>query len=221
MSKISSFLLSACLLLTFFYSTQAMAAQDVRSSRIFDFEKARQAIALLEQPEAEIDLARAKLAIDKMVDPTIDADAALGLLDDMIDTIQSMVGPNPSSQAKVHAIRKYLYTNGQWNHGEAYQYDFDDPLGTKIANKMLPNYMASKKGNCITMPFLFIILGDRLGINVAASTAPLHVLVKYTDDATGRTYNLEATSGANPACDSWYRQQMPMTDQAIANGIYL
>lgn len=46
------------------------------------------------------------------------------------------------------------------------------------------------------MPFLFIILGDRLGINVTASVAPLHVFVKFTDE-NGVIHNLETTSGTN------------------------
>ncbi len=32
------------------------------------------------------------------------------------------------------------------------------------------------------MPFLFIILGQKLGLDVTASTAPEHVFVKYRDD---------------------------------------
>jgi hypothetical protein len=46
------------------------------------------------------------------------------------------------------------------------------------------------------------------------------VFVKYKD-GTGTWYNLEATSGANPTRDVWYSQQLPMTDQAVANGVYL
>lgn len=119
------------------------------------------------------------------------------------------------------AIKKYLYEPGVWNNFQVYHYDFDDPLGAKIANKLIPNYLFSKKGNCVSMPILFIILGQKIEIKVTASEAPLHVFVKYTDDATGTTYNLETTSGANPARDEWYQQEMPMTNEAIANGIYL
>ncbi len=71
------------------------------------------------------------------------------------------------------------------------------------------------------MPFLFILLADRMGLDVTASTAPLHVFVKFTDDATGTTFNVEATSGANPAKDSWYAKNLPMTDIALKNGVYM
>lgn len=125
-----------------------------------------------------------------------------------------------SSTSRLLALRRYVYESGQWNDYQPFQYDLEDPFGTKIVNKLLPSYLASKRGNCVTMPLLFIILGQRLGIEVTASTAPKHLLVKFKNEM-GIWSNLEATSGANPARDVWIRSQLPMTDQAIANGVYL
>lgn len=182
--------------------------------------EARRIAALLEQPEEKMDFARIKLTIDKMVDPTIDIDANLQRIETIVGQIKGMLGPYSTSNDKLIALRRYLYEPGPWNDYEAYHYDFDDPLGIKIVNKLLPNYLKTKKGQCVSMPFLFIVLGQRLGLDVVASTAPEHVFVKYTDDA-GVTHNLEATSGATPQREVWMRQQSPMTDEAIANGIYL
>ena len=178
-------------------------------------------LALLDVPEHKLDFARAKLTIDNLIDPAIDVEASLSEIDGMVQAIWGMVGPSASSMEKVAAIRTYIYKSGPWNGYRPYQYDHDDPLGIHLPNKLIPNYVASRRGNCITMPFLFIMLADRMGVNVTASTAPLHVMVKFTDDATGRTYNLETTSGALPAREVWYRQNMPMTDRAISNGLYL
>lgn len=177
--------------------------------------------AVLQQPESKIDLAKIKMTIDKMIDPTIDVAAGLKQIDSIVAKIRAMLGNNPSSNDKMMTLKKYLYEKGPWNDYKPYYYDFDDPMGTKLSNKLLQNYMATRKGNCVSMPVLFIILGDRLGIDVTASTAPLHIFVKYTDAESGITYNLEATSGANPSRDEWYRLKMPMTEKAIANGLYL
>ena len=194
---------------------------EVLGSDVGNFPEAARIRAILQQPESEMDLAKIKLTIDKMIDPSINVDVGLRQIDAIVAQIRAMLGSNPSSNDKVRTLKRYLYEKGSWNTYQAYHYDFDDPRGTKISNKLLTNYMASKKGNCVSMPFLFIVLGQRLGIDVTVSTAPEHVFVKYTDSDTGTTYNLEATSGANPTRDVWYRQQMPMTDEAIANGIYL
>ncbi|MGK9232533.1 hypothetical protein KXS07_11410 [Inquilinus limosus] len=81
--------------------------------------------------------------------------------------------------------------------------------------------MSTRKGNCISMPILFLVLGDRIGLNVTLATAPLHVFVKWRDAETGQSWNLEATSGAGFTRDDWYRQKLPMTDEAVKNGVYL
>lgn len=204
-----------------FASVQAESNRLPWGLNIDSFNEAKQIKEILQQPDKDIDLAKIKLTIDKMIDPAIDIEANLKRIDRIVAKIRALLGSKPTSQAKMLAIKKYLYEPGEWNDFQAYRYDFDDPLGTKISNKLLPNYLDSKKGNCVSMPFLFIILGQRMGINVTAAEAPLHIFVKYTDDTTGRTVNLETTSGANPARDEWYRQGMPMTDEALANGVYL
>ncbi|MDP1615219.1 MAG: transglutaminase family protein [Methylococcales bacterium] len=199
-------------------------AEVVNLTTVFDssnFREAQTLKAILEQPEEAIDFAKANLTIDKIVDPSIDIEANIKKIDAIVKTIQSLLPAGATSRDKMLAIRKYLYEPGAWNNNQPYQYDFDDPKGTKIINKLLPTYLTTKKGNCISMPLLFIVLGQRLGIDVTASTAPLHVLVKYTDSDTGQSYNLETTSGANPSRDVWYQQTMHINDQALANRIYL
>lgn len=177
--------------------------------------------SVLVAPDAEIDFAKAKLTFDKLVSPTLDISATLNQLDLASETVTRMAGPSPSNRAKLNAIRTYLYESGDWNERRPFQYDMTDPQGQKLSNRLLGSYLDTRRGNCITMPILFLILADRMHLPVALSRAPLHFFIKYTDDVTGQTLNLETTSGGYPARDSWIREQMPMTDQAIANGLYL
>lgn len=176
--------------------------------------------AILEQPEDRIDLARAELSIDQLIDPSIDINATLKKLDAMATEIRRKLPPRPSSLDKVQALREYLYVKGEWNRNQPFQYDFSDPKGTRVRNKLLPNFLASRKGNCVSMPFLFIMLGQKLGIEVTAAEAPAHVFVKYRNEA-GQWFNLETTSTGGPTADASYREQAPMTDEAIANGVYM
>ncbi len=175
---------------------------------------------LLAIPEDKVDFAYAKLTIDQIIDPNINIDDEIHRLDRMVQDVQAM-GVFTRSMDKKNALRRYLYEKGSWNRHQSFTYDFSDPKGTNIENKLLANYLTSKKGNCVSMPVLFITLGQKLGLNVTASTAPLHVFVKYTDDETGITYNLETTSGGNPARDSWLRQGFSISDLAIKNGVYM
>ncbi|MER9554387.1 transglutaminase family protein [Mesorhizobium sp. M0323] len=182
--------------------------------------------ALVNAPDQQTDFARVKLAVDKFADPSIDADAALAEIDAMVVTVDKMLSSLPPDTAstsleKMKALRTFLYEGGWWNNGRPFVYDLSDPYGQKPGSQSLPNYLATKRGNCVSMPILFLILGKRLNLDVTLSTAPLHVFVKFTDDATGKTWNLETTSGAGFTRDAWYRQKLPMTDDAIANGVYL
>lgn len=177
--------------------------------------------SMLATPDEEIDFAKAKLTFDKLVTPTLDIAASLKRLDAISQTVTRMAGPSPSDRAKLTAIRTYLYESGDWNERRPYQYDVTDPKGQKLSNRLLASYLETRRGNCVTMPILFLILTDRMHLPVALSRAPLHFFIKYTDDVSGQALNLETTSGGYPARDSWIREQMPMTDQAIANGLYL
>jgi regulator of sirC expression with transglutaminase-like and TPR domain len=178
-------------------------------------------LSLLDEPEERIDFAKAKLTIDRLVDHKIDVALWQARIDQMVQTAKTMAGPNATAIQKLTAVRRFIYENGEWNGHRSFKYDLTDPLGTKIVNKLLPTYIETRRGNCVSMPALFIILADRLGVHVTASTAPFHVFVKFVDDTSGKTYNLETTSGGYPARDTWFRQKMPMTDEAIKNGLYM
>lgn len=167
-----------------------------------------------------LDFAQAKVEADRLIDRSVSIDTQLAQIDQMVATIRTMLPPNATSWDKVETIRRYIYQAGAWNDGRAFSYDHDDPYGLDVRNKLLSDYIQDRRGNCITMPFLFIILGQRLGLDVTPAMAPLHVFVKFTDDE-GVTHNLEATSGAGRARDQHYRDLLPITDAAISNGVFL
>jgi regulator of sirC expression with transglutaminase-like and TPR domain len=166
------------------------------------------------------DLTSTKLALDKLVDPTIDDEAVRRELDQLATQARTIAGPNATDEQKINAVRRVIYKAGPWNGNRPFSYDHDDPLGLNVRNKLLSTYLRTRRGNCVSMPTLFLILADRLGLNVSFGTAPLHVFIRYTDPQ-GRAFNIETTSGANLARPEWYRQNLPMTDKAIQSGLYM
>ena len=176
--------------------------------------------ALLAGPESELDYAHAKLAIDRLVDPTLDVDGAAAELDRLTAAASGLSGPAAGPNARLAALRRLIYEPGPWNEGRPYAYDQDDPLGQSPRSRLLPVYLETRLGNCVSMPILFLILADRLGLDMALAEAPLHMFVRWRD-VSGGTLNLETTSGAHPARDMWFRHNMPMTDLALANGLYM
>jgi regulator of sirC expression with transglutaminase-like and TPR domain len=176
--------------------------------------------AVLAEHEARLDYAAAKLALDAAVEPGQDRAAAERMLDGFTATATLMAGAQASIESKLVALRRMLYEPGPWNGRRPFVYDPDDPSGERVANKLLANYLTTRRGNCVSMPILFLILAGRLGLEAGLATAPLHIFVRCHVEG-GREINIEATSGGHPARDSWIRQTMPMSDLAVASGLYM
>lgn len=191
-------------------SSAAAAAADIRA----DVE------ALFRLDPPRFDFARIKLETDRLIDPSIDVDARLAEVEHMAATIATANPPDASAWDRLGALRQFLYEPGSWNRNHPFAYDHDDPYGDEVTNKLLSDYLDDRRGNCVTMPFLVTILGQRLGLDMTPAMAPLHVFVKFTDDE-GKTWNLEATSGAGAARDQHYRDHLPITDAALENGVFL
>lgn len=176
---------------------------------------------MLLMPAEKIDLLEVKLAVDKVIDPSIDVAAIRKQFEIMVSDIKRNQRPNMTSIEKLQAIRLYLYGKGPWNNFQPYEYDFSDPEGKNLRGKLLSNYLRTKKGNCVSMPILMMLLADRMGLDVSLAYAPEHSLMKFTETETGKTYNVEATSGGGFSRDEWYQKTMQVTDDEIKNGIYL
>jgi regulator of sirC expression with transglutaminase-like and TPR domain len=175
---------------------------------------------ILNRPEGRLNFLDAATTFDRLIDPQSDSVAARATVARLVDAARQMAGPKPNDTYKLAAIRQAIYVAGAWNYHRPFIYDLEDPLGTNVRSKMLSSYVRSRKGNCVSMPTLFLIVADGMGLNVRLAAAPLHLFVRYTDPA-GAERNLEATSGGHEARLEWYRANLPMTDRAVESGAYM
>jgi regulator of sirC expression with transglutaminase-like and TPR domain len=175
---------------------------------------------LLSRPAARLDYVEAAISIDQLIAKDANTSETRAMVARLADAAQQLAGPHPSDAYKLAAVRQAIYVAGAWNHGRAFAYDLQDPLRRNLGSRLLSTYVRTRKGNCVSMPILFLIVADRLGLNVHLAMAPLHLFVRYTDPA-GVDHNLEATSGGHEARNDWYRTNLPMTDQAIRSGAYM
>ena len=60
-----------------------------------------------------LDFARVKIEVDRMIDPSIDVDAQLAQIDQMVATIRTMLPPNATSWDKTETIRRSIYQPGR------------------------------------------------------------------------------------------------------------
>jgi len=101
-----------------------------------------------------------------------------------------------------------------------YIYDFDDMWGQKDWSKMfVSKLLISGNGNCHSMPYLYKILSEELGIPAYLSFAPNHIYIKLRCQKTG-WYNTELTSATFPI-DAWIIASGYVHLDAVRNGLYM
>lgn len=101
-----------------------------------------------------------------------------------------------------------------------YTYDFSDPFGQEDWTKMfVSKLLETGKGNCHSLPYLYKILADELGIPCYLAFAPNHIYIKLFSEQTG-WYNTELTSGTFPI-DAWIMASGYISTDAIRNGLYM
>lgn len=219
MPRIAASALSTLLLLVstgdgFALPTVDFKATQARDTNVATLRK------LLDQPEGQIDLARAKVTIDRMVDPTVDVDGTLRQVDQWAAKIRYRFPPGAANKVKADILVSTLYGPGPWNDHRPFGYDYSDPYGRDIKKSLLSTYLVTRRGQCVVMPTFVALLGQKLGLPMTLTTVPYHLIVKYGDEERGAWTNLDATSGLFHD-DSGYEQALNISPAALKNEIFL
>lgn len=175
---------------------------------------------LLALREDQLDHGRTKLAIDRLIDPALATHDTAGQLDRLADQALQLAGPGCDPPARLAALRRLIHEPGPWNAWQPFAYDHSNREGRNVRLKLLSHYLSTRRGDCVSMPLLFLILAEKLDLRMALAAAPNHLFLRW-HRPDGVVVNLEATSGAQPARDEWIRLNRPMSDRAIASGLYM
>lgn len=101
-----------------------------------------------------------------------------------------------------------------------FKYDYIDFEARKDhRNFYVTKCLATGYGQCNSLPVVYLLLCEALGLNCYLTFAPQHSFVKYRD-SKGIIHNYEPTSHYK-LNDKWYKDNMYIKTEAINNGIYL
>ena len=101
-----------------------------------------------------------------------------------------------------------------------FAYDFTDVFGhNDLPNLFVSKLLITKKGNCNSMPYLYKILAEELGVEANLALAPNHVYIKHQIKSIG-WFNTELTSGIFPE-DGWMMASGYIHLDAIKNGVFM
>ena len=114
----------------------------------------------------------------------------------------------------------HLNINDKIYNYEPFGYDFTDVFGhSKRENLFVSKLLETRKGNCHSLPYLYKILAEEIGITASLALAPNHVYIKHRSIKDGM-YNTELTSGIFPI-DAWIMASGFIHIDAIRNGVYM
>ena len=100
-----------------------------------------------------------------------------------------------------------------------FEYNFDDYDGKKDwSNTFVYTLLKTHQGNCHSLPYLYKIIADELGVKCWLALAPNHMYLKNYSKRDG-WYNTELTSGDFPI-DAWLTTTGYITLTAIQSGLY-
>lgn len=98
-------------------------------------------------------------------------------------------------------------------------YDFNDYMGDNdYRNMFVDKLVNTGKGQCHSLPLLYLCIIEQLGGKAYLSLSPNHSFIQHFD-AGGRRYNFETTNG-NHVTESWMMQSSFVSTVALANKIY-
>jgi len=190
------------------------SAQESQEPSVFD---------LPSIPELEIDIGYWALVIAKECDSTVDIERYLHTLDTMAANIQYMVGPREGDMVRFAMTKMYQFDPGEWNGNRVFSYDLDDPMGEQPGARLLTTYLDTHKGNCVSMPTLFLALMERVDPTVPfhGVAAPFHLFCRLRGRQGGEIWNIEATNGGNGMRDIWAIEQFQIKQVSIDSGVYM
>lgn len=102
----------------------------------------------------------------------------------------------------------------------SFKYDFNDFRGRQdFQNVFASKLLRTGKGQCHSLPLIYLCLAQELGAKAWLSLAPQHSFIQF-QDKTGRLLFFETTNG-NLVSRTWMIQSGYITAKAIENKTYL
>ncbi len=122
--------------------------------------------------------------------------------------------------AGYYATFNYMTEPSKYNDNTTCKYDFDDFWGEKSWTSMfVSKLLDTKVGNCHSLPLLYKILTDELGLDARLAVAPSHVYIKHIAE-DGTWVNIELTNSGFPS-DGHIISSSGITVDAIKSGMYM
>lgn len=179
-----------------------------------------------------LDLKRAVFFTEKASDPLLDwkkFEADISYWKAIVLQLVKQENLDPNNSLSINFCIQKLYsdtiniTDPTTNKKKTFQpltYDFEDIYGDEnIHQNMVTKLLRTHKGQCHSMPLLYLILAKELGAEAYIAYSPNHSFIMFPD-SYGKLSCYETTSGYNASRDM-YLESSFIKSEALKNKIFL
>ena len=164
--------------------------------------------SILTLTEQDIDLAETVLLISRHRDPALDLTPLSAELDRLTDSVRTKLKDASSPQEIVDAFRVTIHQEAGYRYTDRVD---DQGIPIDSAELFLHGMLKSKRGYCMNLSLLYLIIADRLGVPLYGVPLPNHFFVRYKSD--GISINIEATDSGYTFPDSYYQKRFNLPEQ--------
>jgi len=189
-------LISAYLIFFFFCMPIAAKSSNTDEKTLMEKELSN----IIKLPDSEIDLFETLLLISKHWDPSLQTQSLRQEITNLIADVQNHL----SGDAKtiIQSLRHAIHTKAGYRYTEQV-----DTRGIPINKEelFLHGMLKTKRGYCMNLSLLYLILGQKLNLPLFGVPLPNHFFVRY--EKNDNRINIEATEMGTSFPDSFYRQR--------------
>ncbi|MCG3204842.1 MAG: hypothetical protein KCHDKBKB_01559 [Elusimicrobia bacterium] len=169
---------------------------------------------LLNMPEDQVDIGIISLTLAKEIYPDTDVASYSARIDVLADQVRRLAKGTKNPDQRVRCLNTVLLLH------EKFQGTRDLSVARKSEYYFLNNVLDTKRGNCFTMPVLYIAVAQRLGWPVYPVSVPDHSFVRYVDPNL-KEQNIETTSNGGYVPDEGYAKDFMVSERGRKSGAYL
>jgi len=192
------------------------------------YEAAHQALTEMLDGRRKVNLSLAVFIVENTyTNNQLDYAAFKSQLDELVGICRQLAGPNARPSAHFLALHRLMtdtiavsYAGKSVGRHLPYQYDFEDFWGRKDLSKLfVSKLLQTNSGQCHSMPLLYKLLVDQLGVKTYLSMAPNHSFISILDEKNN-LYRYETTNG-HFTTDAFYMSSGFIKAGALKQRTYL
>jgi formylglycine-generating enzyme required for sulfatase activity/regulator of sirC expression with transglutaminase-like and TPR domain len=157
--------------------------------------------------ENEIDLQGTLLLISKHWDKTTNLDFLDQKLEKLTTAVKEKINNDSTTTDKVEILRNVIHKQFGFQYTDAV-----DPSGIPIDSSelFLHGLLKNRRGYCMNLSLLYLIVGERLGLPIYGVALPNHFFVRY--ETENQKFNIESTQNGISLPDKYYYDRFSVED---------